>query len=171
MNLLQQLIETGPTRIAVDSSYYIAGALGLLAIQTLLGAVKPSILSTKAKRILGTPLLVADLILPAMFSDGSGCMYFSFVLFRTRKKGWKMIISGKKKSSLNFSTHTHINSLESTWCDHSLYGLSPLCGSILARSGHTRCRSPYLGLITSERILEVYAYFSKRRGQRKICQK
>ena len=87
MNLLQQLIETGPTRIAVDSSYYIAGALGLLAIQTLLGAVKPSILSTKAKRILGTPLLVADLILPAMFSDGSGCMYFSFFLFRTRKRG------------------------------------------------------------------------------------
>ncbi|CAO3653418.1 unnamed protein product [Mucor hiemalis] len=66
-----QFFETGPTRIPIDSSYYLGSIVALLYSQTLLAAVKPKYMSTSTKRVIATPFVLADIIFPMMYRDAS----------------------------------------------------------------------------------------------------
>lgn len=66
-----QFFETGPTRIPIDSSYYLGSIVALLFSQTLLAAVKPKYMSTSLKRVIATPFILADIIFPMMYRDAS----------------------------------------------------------------------------------------------------
>lgn len=116
---LLQYFETGPTRIPIGTSYYLVWIAALLYTQNILASIKPSNMSTNTKRILATPLLVTDLVLPVIFMDLSGC------------KSIKII--HKLVKSINIT-----KSMEFTWCYNSVYGLSPLSRSLLGGTHGSR---------------------------------
>jgi len=74
---LLQYFETGPTRIPISTSYYLGWIAALLYTQNILASIKPTTMSTNMKRVFATPLLAADLILPVIFMDLSGCKSFA----------------------------------------------------------------------------------------------
>ncbi|CEP18267.1 hypothetical protein [Parasitella parasitica] len=69
---LLSYFETGPTRISISTSYYLGWVAALLYAQNILASTKSTTMSTNVKRIIATPLLVADLILPIVYMDSSG---------------------------------------------------------------------------------------------------
>lgn len=119
-----QFFETGPTRIPIDSSYYLGGIVALLFSQTLLAAVEPKYLSTSMKRVIATPLILVDIVFPMIYRDASESM---------------MSVLSTDHNDLFFKINSYYfrffgNSLEFTWCDHSFHGISPLFGSVLGCS-------------------------------------
>ncbi|KAI8637594.1 hypothetical protein BD408DRAFT_424313 [Parasitella parasitica] len=69
---LPSYYETGPTRIPISTSYYLGWIAALLYAQNKLASIKPTAMSTNVKRVIATPLLIADLMFPIFYMELSG---------------------------------------------------------------------------------------------------
>ncbi|KAI9486459.1 MAG: hypothetical protein EXX96DRAFT_549131 [Benjaminiella poitrasii] len=80
--ILSQLLESGSDRTSLGTSYYLGCVFGLLLAQNVLANIKPSTMSTPVKRIIATPLVIADIAFPIFFrNDGSWNMLGVTILF------------------------------------------------------------------------------------------